>query len=270
MWKVTDENYKYVEKVLRAEKEKNIYILGDIQKYGLNGNEVECFAGGECGEDIPFVLMRFCGSYVIYAPKPIDVTKELEVYFAGRPIHCISGDRMIINRIRDIFDDAVIVDNKMLKLDKTQLIYNGRCECVEENIRELNEKDCFAIQKFYSGIDEFREKFAGNVGIQKIKEQFHNGKIMGIYEDGQLASIAALSAETEEFAMVDNVATAKEYRKKGLCYKLLKRMCEIEMYKNNKQFLCVCCDDQRAENLYKKVGFREIGIYSMLYCGHAR
>lgn len=262
MWKVTDENYEYVERVLKKEREKNIYILGDIAQYGLDGEHVECFAGGEL-ECIQYVLMRFCNSYVLYMPVLDLATEELHTFFQSRKVHCISGEGDTIKYIQGMFEGKQIIDNKMLKIDSKSV------EVQEENrsqdIRSLSIEDISEIQRFYGEIEEFKEKFSGESGRKKIEEQFGNGKIMGLYKEGRLASIAALSAETAEFAMVDNVATAREFRRQGLGCQLLKTMCFQELVERQKEFLCVCCDDIRAEKLYKKVGFQEIGIYSMLY-----
>ena len=262
MWKVTDENYKYVECVLQKEKEKNIYILGDIAQYGLNGENVECFAGGEV-ENIQYVLMRFCNSYVLYMPVPNLAIKELYTFFQSKKIHCISGERNTIKYVQEMFKHVHVINNKMLKIDgeSVDVIKQNK----SEDIRILSVANLLEIQAFYCKIKEFKEKFSGDSGRKKIEEQFHNGKIVGLYKEGKLASVAALSAETEGFAMVDNVATAKEFRRQGLGYQLLKRICFWEIREKGKEFLCVCCDDVRAENLYKKAGFQEIGIYSMAY-----
>lgn len=262
MWKVTNENYKWVEKVLQKEKEKNIYILGDIAQYGLDSEQVECFAGGEL-ENPKYVLMRFCNSYVIYMIDLNSALEELNTYFQNKEIRCISGEEKIVNRMRGMFDDSHIVNNKMLKLSGWQ---SDMVECFEnEKISALSKNDLLEIQKFYVQIDEFSEKMGGRDGLCKLKEQFCNGKIYGLYYKENLTAIAALSAETSKFAMLDNVATAKEFRREGFAYRLLKNICWHEFVQNGKEFLCVCCDDIKAENLYKKVGFQEIGIYSMLY-----
>lgn len=44
MYKVNAEKFTYVEHFLQKEKAKNIYILGDIARYGLDGDRVELFA----------------------------------------------------------------------------------------------------------------------------------------------------------------------------------------------------------------------------------
>jgi Predicted acetyltransferase len=262
MWKVTNENYKYVERVLQKKKEKNIYILGDIAQYGLDSEQVECFAGGklECPE---YVLLRFCNSYVVYMPDPDIGLEELGIFFQEKEIRCISGENITIEKIAKIFPHSYIVNNKMLKLSGQQSDIGEHFK--DEKIRLISEESLRDIQKFYCEIDEFSEKMRGDIGISKLKEQFYNGKIYGLFHTEKLLAAAALSAETESFAMVDNVATAKGFRKKGLGYRLLKRICYQELTKNKKDFLCICCSDRNAENLYKKVGFQEIGTYSMLY-----
>lgn len=263
MWKVSVKEYPYVRRMLEEDMEHNIYVLGDIARYGLDSEKIECFAGGSL-EHPEYVLMRFGKSYVLYSSALELDMKELGAYFCGKEVHCISGKNETIEKIGALFPGSHIIVNKMLKLSGRQYNLN---ECFENKTVLYTNKSLGMVQAFYCEIDEFCEKMEGEMGRRKLEEQFRNGKIYGLHYGGGPVAMAALSAETEKFAMVDDVAVAKRFRKQGFGYELLKSVCHREIVENGKEFLCVCCSDIGAENLYKKVGFVEISAYSMLYAG---
>ena len=259
MKKVTRKDFEKVKSVLNTNPYFNVYILGDMERYGFDKEYLECYINDDV-DHIQYVLMRFKDSFVLYANNDNFDLMELKSYFERRKIHCISGETKTINRLKSIFSNSEIIENKMLKLDKFGVLENDGYDIRKLSTYQINE-----IQKFYLQIDEFQSKFANQSGIERISEQFRNGSMYALYVEGEIASMMALSAETQSQAMIDNVATSKAFRRRGLSYNLLKQVCEYELVKCKKDFLCVYCSDIRAEMLYRKLGFEDVGNYSMLY-----
>ena len=223
--------------------------------------------GGGCSS-IQFVLMRFCNSYVIYAPTPTFALEELQAYFKGKRIRCISGVKEIIDYVAPVFGSKrSYTETKLLKFTREdcQLLHSSCDEWEENDIKELSKERIQDIQNFYLQIKEFEEKFRGKMGIQKIREQFSNGKFIGVYRDSKLVFVFAFSSETEEFAMLDNIATLAEYRGQGIAYRAIRAACAKEINQNKKELLCWPCEGRVAERVAKKIGFHEVCMYSFFY-----
>lgn len=262
MHKISDNEYeKHIKNVLLREKEKNLYILGDIQQYGLQSETVECFVEGGLVEP-NCIIMRFCESYVFYSPKNDFDLNIIQDFYTGKSVRCISGKQETISIISSLWHNSYTIENRMLRIDSNTCINDSQDESV--SIKRLLLSDINEIQKFYLDIPEFAERFSGTEGLSRIVEQMNNGKIFGLYEGGNIISIAALSSMTSEFAMIDNVATKKELRGRKYGEVLIGKLC-CEELREGKEFLCVYCNNPYAERMYKKVGFQEIGVYSLLY-----
>ena len=62
-------------------------------------------------------------------------------------------------------------------------------------------------------------------------------------------------------AMIVGVATDKDYRNQGLASAVMSKLCE-EVLNEGKE-LCLFYDNPSAGKIYKRIGFTDIGIWSM-------
>ena len=85
---------------------------------------------------------------------------------------------------------------------------------------------------------------------------------LGIEEDGMIVAscilviIKNLTRNARPFALIENVVTHEQYRKKGYATAVLKRAIEIAKEKNcNKIMLMTSRKDESTLKFYEKVGF---------------
>ena len=92
---------------------------------------------------------------------------------------------------------------------------------------------------------------------------FNAGTAHGYYVeiDGNLISYAQSSAENTKTAMLVSVMTHKSHRKNGFASTCIKTLCE-ELVSNGKS-LCLYYKNPEAGKIYKKIGFNEIGFWSI-------
>lgn len=260
--KVSAQQYeKYIKKILLRKKEKNIYILGDVENYGLNNKMIEIFVDGDVQK--PYcIIMRYGNSYVVYSPEEIIHAERIKDFLKEKSIRCISGEYKTICCLQEQWENSYIVKNTMLRIKKE--MYKRGCDFIDSCIKCLDEKYIEDIQALYLEIDEYSDKYIGENGISRITEQIVNGKVYALVENEKIISIAGISADVREFAMIDNVAVRAGYRGKGNGKRLLTQICKRE-FDSGKDFLCVYCNNPIAESLYKAVGFKEIGKYGLMY-----
>lgn len=260
MKKVGESDYKRILRYLKNRAVDNVYILGDIQSYGISDDSIELFYEGDA--DRPdFLLMRFFQSYVISAEDSDFSVDDLKKYFSEKTVRCISGFHHVVAHLDTVFQERRVIESKMMILrhDMNKVLEEPSNSAIQRLVSENSGE----IQDFYCRIPEFFERFYGNDGMKRIYEQFKNGAFFGLFEGKELVTVAALSATTDSFGMIDDVATLEEYQRRGYAYRLLSYLCGTEL--REKDFLCVYCDDLRAEKLYRKLQFEEYGQYDLIY-----
>lgn len=132
-------------------------------------------------------------------------------------------------------------------------------------IRKLTEADAESVYSLYILIDEFHmyHGLSREEAIEKQRMNLKNDIYFGVFEHGVLASIAAISAATKTSAMIVGVATKPEYRRKGYASAVMGTLCR-ESLAEGRQFLCLFYDNPAAGKIYNRIGFKELGIWTML------
>lgn len=85
-------------------------------------------------------------------------------------------------------------------------------------------------------------------------------RLYGIFSDGLCVCSAIISYMKDNIAKLTSIATSPEYRKMGLAEKILKDIFYDEKLKSKD--ICLLCGNEKALNLYNKVGFE---IKEILY-----
>lgn len=112
------------------------------------------------------------------------------------------------------------------------------------------------IEKLFEGSTETDKGLEKWVLSSLDKEIFFGG-----FEGDTLCSIAGTLFQYEEFAMIGNVFTKKEYRRKGLATAVLSSLLDFLSKKGFKEAQLYVVENSPAYKLYKKLGFKEKGEY---------
>jgi ribosomal-protein-alanine N-acetyltransferase len=126
-------------------------------------------------------------------------------------------------------------------------------ELGEPDVRELMELEALCFAYHWT-----REQFL--LGLEG--EAF---KVIGVRRDGVLAGYMAFSLIADEMEVL-NLAVHPEYRRQGLGEALLSRSLEIsEANGTAKSFLDVKVSNDPALALYRKFGYKKIGVRKKYY-----
>lgn len=110
------------------------------------------------------------------------------------------------------------------------------------------------ISEFSNGSNNFK-----NILLNEFKAGTAHGYYVEV--DGNIVSYAQASGENSMSAMVGSVMTDMKYRKSGFASACIKVLCN-DLIKQGKA-LCLYYKNPEAGAIYRRIGFKEIGFWSM-------
>lgn len=255
---LTSKDQKQTLEYLYQEPSINIFIIGDIEQYGMATSFQKLY--GEFEDDMLISVLLFYRLNVIYYAKDNHFNLDYLPIIKAHDFQFLSGARRCI--------DLIIPH---LPKMKAKPMYFAQATSIKhwDDFSDLDivllstEQQATELYDMLQNIDEFSVD-------RETKEQFVEGKMNSIktgptlmlYENNQLISTVAATAETKLSAMVVAVATKTEHRQKGYASKLM--TCLMDLYLNQKEkYLCLFYDNPKAGAIYKRLGFEDIDQWIM-------
>ncbi len=257
--KLTEEDNNNLINLIMEEPEYNLYIIGDVENFGYNQDFLELY--GEFDEHgvISAVLVRYFNIFNLYAKDRFDKDGFVNIMKSFDKPRMLVGKTQIVSRFEDaslgfnkseLHNFAVLKEIKStFQIDKKIIVKKANIEDVERiaGLRNI-------ISEFSSGNNKFKE-----ILLNDIKAGTAHGYYVEI--DGNIVSYAQTSAENSKSAMVVSVMTDKKYRRKGLASACIKVLCDDLI--NQGKTLCLFYRNPEAGAIYRRLGFEEIGLWSM-------
>lgn len=254
---------------VRKEPEMNLFLIGDLENYGVESKTVNFYLHEE-RDRWDFLVLRFHQFYILYSQYE-DYNAEEAIAFLKKQqkVDCISGKTVLLEKIAAAFPQWKIESTYMSRLDPPR---GGTKVCREETeglvVRPLEKEDVPEAVDLLSDIEEFAKTFQKEEREEQIRrmeeEMTQGGKTaVGGFADGRMVSIASTSAENSESAMVVGVATISECRGKGYASTVVQALC-LDCFRRGKKYLCLFYDNETAGRIYNRIGFKELGEYGML------
>jgi predicted GNAT family acetyltransferase len=243
--------------LVMAEPEFNLYIIGDIENFGYGQNFLELFGEFDGNNILSAVLVRYFSIYMIYAQGKFDIDGFVHVIKKCDNLETLVTD--IVSKFEktslgfnnsELHHFAVLKEiNPAFEIDNNVIVKKADAEDVDRIINLKNR-----IKEFSAGSNNLKEI---------LLNDFKAGTAHGYYAevDGNIVSYAQTSAENSKTAMVVSVMTDEKYRRSGLASACIKELCKnlIEQQKT----LCLFYKNPEAGEIYKRIGFNEIGMWSM-------
>lgn len=262
MEKLKETDIEELKSYIGKEPEYNIFILGDIENFGLEGDMVEVFADKRDGE-YDSIILRYQSSYIVYSQKENYDVKSVWRFLENRGKDVISGKSSIVDQLLP-YSGAKHSKDYLSKL--TQVNYKSSVPA-EMELRELTHRDAADIVDLFIQIEEF-EGYTKERRERLIREKeevlkLGTDRVLGVFSGKKLVSVSQVSAENSVSAMIVGVATHPDYRKKGLASTLVASQCQ-QCLDKGLEFICLFYINPAAGAIYRKIGFKEIGNYTML------
>lgn len=256
--KLKEHDKEQIINLIKDEPEFNLYIIGDIENFGFEQDFMELFGEFNENEELKAVSVRFFNIFMLYCKESCDYEgfakimneKDYEMIVGKTEIISNFENTMLKLQVPEVHSFSVLREiNKDFKVDPNIKVKKATLEDVD-SIVDLKNR----IDEFSSGSNKFKEILEND-----IKAGTANGYYVEV--DGIIVSYAQSSAENSMSAMVVSIMTHKEYRKSGLASACVKKLCEDKIREG--KTLCLFYKNLKAGEIYKRIGFKEIGKWSM-------
>ncbi|MBS8264357.1 GNAT family N-acetyltransferase [Mesobacillus boroniphilus] len=243
---------------LKDEAALNLFIIGDIEAFGYDSDFQELWGFYREDHDLTAVLLRFHNSFIPYAKTgKVPVKEFAEIIKSYEEKVFLSGKSDLVEKFENI---------PGLELGKKQVTYFAECNTDEYfvhtdyEIKTANPEDVDRIIELRSGIEEFYPNpNAREIILQSLKTG--TGRTYYLEQEGQMVASASTAAENSMSAMIVGVCTHKDYRRKGLATTVMQKLFKDVM--DEGKLLCLFYDNPEAGRIYKRLGFVDIGKWTM-------
>ncbi|OKP96478.1 GNAT family N-acetyltransferase [Paenibacillus sp. P46E] len=241
----------------------NLFIIGDVENFGFEQDFMELW--GEFRENdgrLNAVLLRFFGSFLPYADGPFDAAGFAALMKRSQKFEMVSGSAKVVRAVAEhlsIRTEKQMRFAELRKLSSTVHTAAASAHVIQKATVSDVEAICSLtdqIEEFISNPDDSRKS------LRKTLET-GTGRTYYIEQNGQVIATASTSAESSMSAMIVAVATHPAFRGQGLASQVVARLC-TDM-KTEGKTPCLFYDNPQAGLIYHKLGFQDIGFWTMLY-----
>lgn len=256
--KLTQKDQEKVLTYLYQASAYNIFIIGDIETFGMDTEFQRVYGEFDERGDYLSVFLRYRENAVYYAHETRFNLMYLEI-FEKDPFEYLSGKTELLLLIEPYLKGYTKKHMYFCKADRMKEEVSQKVDIKEVKTKE----DAIKLYDLLISIDEFgyAQKDKETFITQKTTDQ-KMGITLIIEKDDLVLSTVATTAETTKSAMVVAVATHKDYRNKGYASILMTRLMHIYIYEKQKE-LCLFYDNPEAGKIYHKLGFETIGTWDM-------
>lgn len=247
---------------LESEPSLNLFLIGDIYNNGMHTDFQELWGDfNELGE-LRAVLLRFYDSYIPYAPGDFDVEGLAAVISDQGIIQMLSGMDSVTKAFRPVLP---LNWSKIRQTYFAELVGSGKLEAssrkISLEVKKMTVKDVPKIMTLTRDIQEF--DISTNTE-KMLTQSLQSGDSRGwwVASGDKAVAMVRTTAENPYSAMIVGVGTHQTYRGQGLASHLLNILCQ-ELLDEGKR-LCLFYDNPEAGTIYKRLGFRDIGMWNMI------
>ncbi|MGL6107930.1 GNAT family N-acetyltransferase [Romboutsia sp.] len=255
--KLTQSDKEKVLKYVSKESSINLFIIGDIEQFGFDKDFQEIWGKFDEFENIKAVLLRYTNNFIVYYENQEENIQEFKEIIKNYNVKkMISGREDLVQVLKTALENYNERKTYFCELKDKSNLLNW-----DESVKLAVPEDAERIYNLLETIEEFVSENDKDL----IKDRVEDKSIRVYYienDEGEMISISQTAAENSKSAMVVGVATRAGYRKKGYISKCLSRLCNDLL--DEGKILCLFYDNPQAGKVYHKIGFREIGKWTML------
>lgn len=239
----------------------NLFIIGDIENFGFSSPYQDVWYDKE-DENISGIALRYHSNLIVYS-------------------HSLDMDFNEVNSILDRYD-IELISGKSTVIDKIEMHLKGNntrndlkfckhidIDClpgISENIMLAEEKDARDIAIAYGSVAEFKDLYSNNVDQRYLQISSRissgEGKHLMILDDKGIVSHGNTTAENSSSGMIGGIFTRVDRRNKGYAAQIVAAL--VRDLKDRNKEVALFYKDELEGNLFKKMGFKEIGSWSTI------
>lgn len=253
---VTEKDHQVAFEFLLKEASMNLFILGDIEAFGYNTDFQNVWAEFDEQDNIIAIMLRYYQSFIVYSTGDFDTKAFSSIIKSHNQPFQLSGKSLTVERFEDF-----------LKLGKKKTTHFAECRSLSEiptsqseEIKKATLKDVDRVVAMRRTISEFAVQ---ENAVQQLSHAMKSNTSRTYFteEDGAITSCVSTAAENSMSTMIVGVCTKVEYRNQGLATKIMEKLFKDVLSEG--KILCLFYDNPNAGRIYKRLGFKDIGLWTM-------
>lgn len=255
--KLTEKDHEQVLSFLSEEPSINLFIIGDLEAFGYDSEFQEIWAEFDELKEIKAVLLRFYQSFIPYAKGEFDIGSFVRIMKSFKQPISLSGKTQLIDKFEQ-FEE--------LKLGKKQVTFFAECRTAEFlgttdlKIKLAGIGQVDQIISLRRKIEEFHIKDDARDILVRAMES-NTSRTYYTEENNVISACVSTAAENSKAVMIVGVCTRKENRRQGLATAIMQKL--IKDVLDEGKILCLFYDNPEAGRIYKRLGFTDIGKWTM-------
>ncbi|WP_069203062.1 GNAT family N-acetyltransferase [Bacillus testis] len=257
--KLQEDSMEKVMKYVKKQPALNLFIIGDLENFGFTHDFQELWGDLDEEGNLQGVLLRYRNSFIPYSEGEHDIAGFAKIIETFDGPLAFSGCEEVIERYEPFIGH--------LMGRKTRTYF---CQCTKDSFVpchdgkvEIQRADLGMIDDV-TDLLETIEEFSLRPDIRESNRhriESGTGRTYFIAENGKPISSASTTAENTNSAMVMAVCTANEARGKGYASRIVSKLAS-DLLKEGR-VPCLFYDNPVAGKIYKAIGFRDIGKWTM-------
>lgn len=251
------------------EPECNLFILGDLEAYGLESPHCRVFVREDPGGGLRWLVLSYMGDYVFYSQDPDFDPGEVARFLRTQDFRVLSGKYDLVRRLEPHFPQGKLTHTYLARLDRVRpLPPRPREEDLAQGLGfyALAPDEAELMIELYCQIDQWAPDYLGRqeaAAANRREGMLHGDRTYGFLKGDRLVAAASSTGANSRSAMIVGVATHPDYRGRGLASLAVSRLCQ-DLLREGKEFLCLFYNNPDAGRIYHRLGFAEVGAYGML------
>ena len=264
--KLTEQDNKKVMELILPEASINLFIIGDIEMYGYDVDFQELWGDFNDDKNLRGILLRYYDSFIVYGKMGYDAQGFVKIIENYEKHDVISGEEEILKAIQHLLKDSHQNTTTYFAECRVGTLNLSEDERLRARVERATPVDAKQLTELMCKIEEF-----GRMNSESMDEQVERttktitdkaGRYYFIKENEMMVSMVATAAENSKSAMLIGVCTLPEYRMKGYTTAIMSEILQ-DLFKE-KASACLFYDNPKAGSIYKRSGFVDIGMWTML------
>ena len=239
---------------------ENLFIIGDIEAFGYDSNIQDIWGQFENNKLIA-VLLRYDRNYIPFSEQHYDVKGFADIINRNPNRIEISGLKHLIEPLQEFINRDVRKHSETYYAKCTGLSY----EVSEERIKFATYLQPSEYQENVEMLRSIPEFAAGNFSVEAREraEKYKTGRTCIVRnEQGTMVASASTTAENSQSAMIVAVGTRPGFERRGYATLCMEKLCTDLL--TERKSLCLFYENPAAGKIYKRLGFTDIGLWTMI------
>ncbi|MDL4839186.1 GNAT family N-acetyltransferase [Aquibacillus rhizosphaerae] len=257
---LTEADNQQCQQLIQQRPAENLFIIGDIEAYGYKQTFQKIWGDFDNQNQLRAVLLKYEKNYLPFSLDEYNAAGFAAIMNQDDDFKMLSGLKQVTEKLEPFLSR---------KITQKKQLYYAKCtntsqmeEIEADDIKQVSFDDLPRLKELLTSIPEF-DNIQFNVESKKRNMEQGVTRAYYIESDGKMVSTASTTAENSKSAMIVAVATDEQYKKRGYASKCVTKLC-LDVLNEGKE-LCLFYDNPTAGKIYKRIGFEDIGYWTMYY-----